>query len=204
MLDRTMVIVTADHGENLGDHGMMAHKYCLYDTLLHVPLIIHYPKGTVAPRRVSYQVQTLDLLPTILSILGEIDSETFHALQGFDLLSSYRRDFTIAEQSRPDLSKFYARFPGVDVSRFDRELTMIRDNRFKFIRASDGKHELYDHTSDPAEEDNLMQVLPRVAAELHRRLEERRGGVVQAALAKEAPEFDSEVVERLRALGYLE
>ncbi len=204
MLDRTMVIVTADHGENLGDHGMMAHKYCLYDTLLHVPLIIHYPKGTVAPRRVSHQVQTLDLLPTILSLLGETDSETLHALQGYDLLSSYRRDFTIAEQSRPDLSKFYARFPGVDVSRFDRELAMIRDNRWKFIWASDGKHELYDYTADPAEHDNLIEAMPHVATEYHKRLEGWRGGMVQAALAEEAPEFDQEVVERLRALGYLE
>jgi arylsulfatase A-like enzyme len=204
LLDRTMIVVTADHGENLGDHGMMAHKYCLYDTLLHVPLIIRYPQGTTAPGRVQHQVQTLDLAPTILSMLGETGSETTRALQGHDLLGSFRRDFTIGEQSRPDLCKFFTRFPGVDVSRFDRALTMIRDNRYKYIWASDGKHELYDHASDPAEEHNLIEVLPHIATDLQMRLEEWRRGLKPAAPSVEEPEFDQEVVERLRALGYLE
>ncbi len=204
MLDRTMVIVTADHGENLGDHSMMAHKYCLYDTLVHVPLVIRYPGGTVAPGRVSYQVQTLDLLPTVLTMLGETNSETFRSLQGCDLLSAPRREYTIAEQSRPDLSKFYTRFPGVDVSRFDRALTMIRDDRYKFIRASDGNHELYDRATDPGESHNLIDRLPQQAAELDRRLEEWRAAFEQAEPTEPAPEFDDEVAERLRALGYLE
>ncbi|MBI4787791.1 MAG: sulfatase [Chloroflexi bacterium] len=204
MLDRTMVIVTADHGENVGDHGMMAHKYCLYDTLLHVPLIIHYPNGSTTTGRVSHQVQTLDLVPTILGMLGEKDSETLRALQGYDLLSAARRDFTIAEQSRPDLSKFHTRFPGVDVSRFDRALTMIRDDRYKFIWTSDGKHELYERASDPAERHNLVEILPTVAAGLHARMEDWRGGFTPATPAGPTPEFDQEVVERLQALGYLE
>ncbi len=204
MLDDTMVIVTADHGENIGDHGMMAHKYCLYDTLLHVPFIVHYPKGTVTPGRVSHQVQTLDLVPTIFSMLGETDSELYRSFQGYDLLSSSQRDFAIAEQSRPDLSRFYTRFPGVDVSRFDRALTMIRDDRHKFIWASDGKHELYDRIADPAEQRNLIAALPQVAEDLHTRLENWRNGFVSVAPAEPAPEFDDEVVERLRDLGYLE
>jgi arylsulfatase A-like enzyme len=204
MLDNTMVIVTADHGENLGDHNMMAHKYCLYDTLLHVPLVIHYPKGTTASGRVSAQVQTLDIVPTILNMVGETDSDTLRSLQGYDLLSAMRREFTIAEQSRPDLSKFYTRFPGVDVSRFDRSLTMIRDAQYKFIWASDGRHELYDRTSDPSEEHNLRDELPAVAAERHARLENWRASFEQTVPTTAAPEFDEEVVERLKALGYLE
>ena len=204
MLDHTMVIVTADHGENLGDHEMMAHKYCLYDTLMHVPLIVHYPKGTVPPGRVQRQVQTLDIAPTILCMLGETNSEAFRAFQGYDLLSSFRRDFTLAEQSRPDLSKFYTRFPGVDVSRFDRALTMIRDDQYKFIWASDGNHELYDHVLDPAEKRNLIEILPHKANDLHSRLEKWRAGFEHAKPLEQAPEFDQEVAERLRALGYLE
>ncbi len=204
VFDRTMFIVTADHGENLGDHRMMAHKYCLYDTLLHVPLLVHYPDGTVQPGRVPHQVQTLDLAPTILGLLGQSDSDTYRAFQGFDLLSTTRREYTIAEQSRPDLTKFYTRFPGVDVSRFDRALRMIRTERYKYIQASDGKHELYDLNQDPDEKRNLIEMLPRVAAELDARLEVWRGSFVEAAPADEVPEFDEEVAERLRALGYLE
>ncbi|MBI5030576.1 MAG: sulfatase [Chloroflexi bacterium] len=204
MYDNTLIIVTADHGENIGDHGMMAHKYCLYDTLMHVPLIIRYPSGVTNPGRVQHQVQTLDIVPTILSMLRDTDSPVFLSLQGYDLLSSYRREFTIAEQSRPDLSKFYTRFPGVDVSRFDRALTMIRDDRYKFIWASDGRHELYDRKSDPSEEHNVIDVLPHVAANLEKQLQEWQSGFKRVEVSTPAPEFDQEVVERLQALGYLE
>lgn len=204
MLDRTMVIITADHGENVGDHQMMGHAYCLYDTLLHVPLIIHYPGGTAAPGRVAHQVQTLDLLPTILAMLGDTSSETYRSLQGYDLLSSTRRDFTIAEQAHPDLTPFYERFSGVDVSRYDRALKMIRTDRYKYIWCSDGNHELYDLQADADERCNMIGEHSDVASDLDRRLTEWRSSFEEATLSDQAPEFDEEVKARLRALGYLE
>ena len=44
MLDRTLLIITSDHGENIGDHGLMSHAYSLHDTLIHVPLVVRYPE----------------------------------------------------------------------------------------------------------------------------------------------------------------
>jgi arylsulfatase A-like enzyme len=204
MLDQTMVIITADHGENVGDHQLMGHTYCLYDTLLHVPLIIHYPKGITAPGRVEHQVQTLDLLPTILSILGDTSSETYRSLQGHDLLSSTKHDYTIAEQANPDLTAFYKRFPDVDVSRYDRALKMIRTDRHKYIWCSDGKHELYDLKADPDEESNIISENPDIAKVLDRRLTEWRNSFEAALPLDQVPEFDEAVKARLRALGYLE
>lgn len=204
MLDQTMVIITADHGENIGDHGMMGHKYCLYDTLVHVPLIVHYPKGTTTPGRVAHQVQTLDLLPTILAMLGDTSSETYRRLQGHDLLSSARHGFTIAEQAHPDLTSAYKRFPGVDVSRFERALKMIRTDRYKYIWASDGAHELYDLQADWDERRNIVAEQPGIAEDLDQRLSEWRNSFEAAAPAEPAPEFEEEVKARLRALGYLE
>jgi arylsulfatase A-like enzyme len=204
ILNHTMVIVTADHGENVGDHQLMAHKYCLYETLVHVPLIIRYPQGTTAPGQVTHQVQTLDLLPTILAMLGDTSSELVDSLQGHDLLSSTRHEFTIAEQARPDLSTFYGRFPGVDVSRYDRALKMIRTERHKFIWASDGKHELYDILLDPDETHNIVNQHPETAQDLHQRLSVWRRGSQPATASTKAPEFNDETKARLRALGYLE
>ena len=204
MLDQTMVIITADHGENIGDHQMMGHTYCLYDTLLHVPLIIHYPQGTTTPGRVEHQVQTLDLLPTILSMLGDTSSETYRSLQGYDLLSSTTHEFTIAEQANPDLTTFYSRFPGVDVSRYDRAIKMIRTDRCKYIWASDGNHELYDLQADPDEQCNIIAERPDISRDLDRRLTEWRNDFEEAAPLDEIPEFDEAVKDRLRALGYLE
>lgn len=204
ILDRTMVIITADHGENIGDHQMMAHKYCLYDTLLHVPLIIHYPAGTAAPGRVEHQVQTLDLLPTVLAMLGDTLSEIHSSPQGYDLLSSTRHDFTIAEQAHPDLTTFHKRFPGTDVSRFDRALKMIRTERYKYIWASDGNHELYDLQTDANEQCNIVAERPDMAEDLDRRLAEWRNSFEEARPSERAPEFEETVRARLRALGYLE
>jgi arylsulfatase A-like enzyme len=204
MLDRTMVIITADHGENVGDHQMMGHAYCLYDTLLHVPLIIHYPRGVATPGRLEHQVQTLDLLPTILAMLGDTSSETYRSLQGYDLLSSTRHDFTIAEQAHPDLTTFYKEFPGVDVSRYNRALKMIRTDGYKYIWGSDGDHELYDLQADPDEQCNIIAERPDIAEDFDRRLIEWRNSFEAATPLDKVPEFEEEVKARLRALGYLE
>lgn len=204
ILDETMVIITADHGENIGDHKMMAHKYCLYDTLLHVPLLIQFPTGSVKPDRFTHQVQTLDIFPTIMSMLGEASSETYRSLQGYDITSSERHEFTIAEQSLPDLTTFYKRYPGVDVSRYDRSLKMIRTDRYKYIWASDGNHELFDLQVDPDEEQNIIKDQQKIAKDLDRQLTSWQDSFEAAAPSEPAPEFDEEIKARLRALGYLE
>jgi len=204
ILDNTMVIITSDHGENVGDHGMMGHAYCLYDTLVHVPLIIHYPREMATTGRVAHQVQTLDLLPTILAMLGDTSSGAYRSLQGHDLLSSAGRDFTIAEQMHPDLTTFHKRFPGADVSRFDRSLKMVRTDRCKYIWDSNGQHELYDLQVDPNETRNIIAERQDIAQDLNQRLTEWRDSFEEAIPSDQAPEFDEVVKARLRALGYLE
>ena len=210
--DETMLIITADHGENLGDHGLMAHKYCLYETLLHVPLIVRYPAGVAAPGRVAAQVQTLDVAPTVLGLAGlAADGPTAPSAgppAGLDLLGSTRREYTFAEQSRPDLRTFDRRFPGADVSRFDRALRAIRSERWKFIWASDLRHELYDLAADPDERTNLIDAEPGIARELEDRVVGWAASLAPAGAAAgpggEAPEFGEAVKSRLRDLGYLE
>lgn len=68
-LDNTMVILTADHGENLGEHNLLGHQFCIYDTLIHVPLIVRWPR-LLRPQRVDHVVQTHDLFPTVLGWVG--------------------------------------------------------------------------------------------------------------------------------------
>ena len=205
LLDSTMIIVTADHGENLGEHGLIGHAFSLYDTLVHVPLIIRYPAGTTSPGSVAEQVQTLDIPPTVLALLGEDGSPPYQAMQGKNLLdSTQRREFTVAEQRRPDLSVYRHRFPRADMSRFDRTLQMIRTEQYKLIWASDGRHELYDLQADPGERRNLITERPEIASRLMARLSAWRDRFTPVDTAGTAPEFDEAVKERLRALGYIE
>lgn len=64
-LDDCLVVITSDHGENIGDHHLMTHYWCVYDTLAHVPLIVRYPRR-LGTGRCGALVQTTDLLPTVL------------------------------------------------------------------------------------------------------------------------------------------
>ncbi|MFC1980592.1 sulfatase-like hydrolase/transferase [Chloroflexota bacterium] len=70
ILDDTVLIITSDHGDNFGEHHLMGHILCVYDTLLHVPLIIRYPGLFEAGLRVNHQVQLTDVYPTILDIVA--------------------------------------------------------------------------------------------------------------------------------------
>jgi len=69
MLDDTILIITSDHGENFGEHGYIEHQFTLHNTLLHVPLIIRYPKKIRPGLVVNERVSTIFLFSTILDLL---------------------------------------------------------------------------------------------------------------------------------------
>jgi arylsulfatase A-like enzyme len=190
MLDQMMVIITADHGENLGEHQLMTHGFCLYDTVVRVPLLIHYPRGTARPGQVTHQVQTVDLLPTVLAMLGDTLSETYRSLQGYDLLSSSRHEFAIAEQAHPDFTSFYKRMPGTDISKYDQALKMIRTDRHKYIWSSDDSFELHDLQADPAEVNNIIFEQPAIAQDLAERLAKWSNRVQPVSPLDRVSEFD--------------
>ena len=68
LLDHTLVVLTADHGEEFGDHGRWGHTVRLYEELVNVPLVIHYPGQPAAVE--SRPVALVDVLPTVLAVLG--------------------------------------------------------------------------------------------------------------------------------------
>src|SRR5262249_43997675 len=104
LLDETMLIVTSDHGENLGDHGLMSHMFSVHDSILRVPLIVRYAGGEHRGTE-SALVQTVDIFPTIVSVLGGENGQTNerHAALSTDFqagaLPPYGppREFAIAE-----------------------------------------------------------------------------------------------------------
>ena len=70
LLGRSLLIITADHGEEIYDHGGWGHRHQLHDELPHVPLVIRWPGGEQADTRVTTLVSLVDLAPTILNVLG--------------------------------------------------------------------------------------------------------------------------------------
>jgi len=179
ILDNTLLIITSDHGENFGEHQLLEHIMCVYDTLVHVPLIIRYPVVAGAGLRVEEQVQLTDLFPTILDIVG-INWSGEEQLQGQGLFRDVEQpgsEFAIAEHA---VHRKALNTPGItppwnlvtDVHKYARRLKTIRTEEYKYIWASDGKDELYNIREDPGELNNLIQVEPEKAAELKALLKE--------------------------------
>lgn len=169
MLDNTMFIVMGDHGDNVGEHGLLSHKFSVYDTLTKVPLLIRYPKGVLSPRTHEAIVQHNDLVPTVLDLAGLGEDVLKHQMEGNSLISPRfalrREDLAISELIKPfgrESAHLRAR-----MERYERRFFAIRSATHKFIWASDGRHEAYDLRADPREMHNLFGgSLPPEAAEL--------------------------------------
>ncbi len=157
-LDNTIVIVTSDHGEEFGEHGVFTHGHSLYDPLLRVPLIIAYPGRIAGGVRVERMVSTRDLPATVLDLAGAADS-----LPGRSLLRHVAADSTpsATDTLMAAVSKASGNPSHYPVTRGDM-WTAIADP-LKLIVNGDGQRELYDLRADRAERRDLA-TLPEYAA----------------------------------------
>ncbi|MCX6553041.1 MAG: sulfatase-like hydrolase/transferase, partial [Acidobacteria bacterium] len=194
--DRTLVVVTSDHGEGLGEHGEAEHGFLLYDTTVRVPLIIRWPGVLAGGLRSNTLARSIDLLPTILDLIsgGTAASPT---LPGRSLALALRT------AGGPDTgSSAYAEtlFPRLHFDCAD--LRSIRRDGWKYIEAP--RPELYNLTRDPGERNNLFAAEGRRVAGLRSRLFDTLGDSPESAVVGVAsPALDPETLRRLASLGYV-
>jgi choline-sulfatase len=188
--DRTLTIVTADHGESLGDHGEYTHGVFLYDSTLHIPLLMK-GAGVPAGARVKQQVRTIDVLPTVLAIAG---GRAPAASQGVSFLPA------LSGKPVPETSSYIETlYPKMNMGWA--ELRGVRTDRWKYVRAP--KPELYDLAQDPAETNNVVERYPKE----YRALDQQLRGFTPTPDGK--PEevststVDQRTMEQLKTLGYL-
>jgi arylsulfatase A-like enzyme len=175
--ENTVIAVCGDHGENIGDHGFFGHQYSLYDTVLHVPLVVVGGPFN-RNRRHRELVQILDLPITLLDAAG-IDAPAFrNQQQGHSLLFDESRTSTemvFAEYfaPQPPLSVLESRFDKVPehVRARYRTLRSVRTRRWKYIRGNDGTSELYRIDRDPDETTNLSDEATNIVERLDDRLD---------------------------------
>jgi arylsulfatase A-like enzyme len=204
--DDTMLIVTADHGENLGEHGLMSHKFVLTDTLLRIPLVIHAPAMLPGGVVSDALVQSTDILPTVTRLL-DISTPPVEGvpLAGPQGLLPVERAFTVSERLRPNLGVFRERYPRFNVDRHDVRKRALRTRTHKYVWHSNGHEELYDLVADPGETREVSDVQRELTAGLRNALEawceaHRERDLEGIA----APELEGEVKRQLAALGYIE
>ena len=190
--ERSLVLLAGDHGEGLGEHGEKTHGFFIYNSTLHVPLLVHLPGA--APRLVASGVSLVDVMPTVLQAL-KIPIPP--SVQGRSLLSlALGRTVSsgsvlYAETYLPLLHFGWSPLRGLET------------RGLQYIDAP--RAELYDTRSDPEELRNLYPARQALGRELHdelygdlRRLTPAGGN---AATGKELT--DPALLDRLRSLGYV-
>jgi choline-sulfatase len=185
---RTLVVVTADHGEGLGDHGEDEHLMLVYDSTLHVPLLLSWPSVLPAGRRLGGPFRSIDLLPTVLELLGQPAVPATGASRAAALRagSAVPEAESYAETLYGHLHFGYA------------PLRALRAEGWKYIDAP--RAELFRIRDDPGERTNLIDQRSTVAERMRERLATYGQGSSAPALA--AP-TDAGAIERLAALGYV-
>ncbi|MDH4065264.1 MAG: sulfatase-like hydrolase/transferase [Acidobacteriota bacterium] len=181
-LSRTLVIVTADHGESLGEHGESTHGLFVYDATMRVPLVVSGPGLGSADH--TEPAALIDLVPTILDVLARTPDPS---LPGRSL-----RLIGAAASSRPIYLEAQEGWLAVGAA----PVSAVVDNGLKFIDVPEA--ELYDLAEDPGEARNLMSRFPERVPPLQAALRE----VVTPASASSTAPRDLEAEARLRSLGY--
>jgi arylsulfatase A-like enzyme len=163
----TLWVITADHGENLGEAGRYDHVFAVNDHLIKVPLILRHTGRVAAGKKVEGLVQVLDIPATIAEA---VEQEWPSKQAGNSLLgTTAARRFVIAEGD-PYLGHLerMSKFTGyqLDVARFATHLRCVRDENHKLVWAASGNHALFDVRGDPDEVENLLPSRPEIAEEL--------------------------------------
>src|SRR5262245_14800014 len=192
LLDNTLVILTADHGESLGEHEEKTHALFIYDATVHVPLIFRYPR--VVPRGKVYTgpVRSVDIVPTVLGLLGLPGGKE---TQGVDLLPAWRG--TIPPPDLPQYSESLLSELGFGMA----PLYGVRQGGYTWIRAP--KPELYDLRNDPHELHNLHTDGNAREAQLDQTLEAILESSRRFAITAGHNPMTQETAEMLRSLGYV-
>jgi arylsulfatase A-like enzyme len=207
LLQNTVVVFTADHGENFGEHALAYHDFCLYDTLLHVPLLLYAPSAIEIGQVDDTLVSHVDLVPTFLSLANPAFDE--QPYPGRNLLSTARgHEAVFAEYGPPRTLRVFERMhPDFDYQDFNRVLKSMRTTQWKYILAKDGQEELYDVTKDPRETSNQASEMPELCLEMRTRLEHTLpddDSADETAFEDKgySPREEAEIMAHLRELGY--
>jgi tetratricopeptide (TPR) repeat protein len=177
---RATILLTADHGESLGDHGEITHALFVYDATQRVPLILNGPR--IGRELVTEPRRLVDVAPTLLQLYGVEPSE---ARPGNSLLEPAATAAAYLETKHPEMARGWS------------PLHAIRTARWKYIRAP--RPEFYDLRNDPGERTDLAGTRPEIEEELARQLD----GVLSRAAASTPSKLDPQTAEQLRSLGYV-
>lgn len=215
ILDNTLVIVTGDHGENIGEHELMDHQYSLHETLVHVPLVMRLPGVIPEGKSKSCLVELRDIYPSVLDILDlDIPSNKSisHNIIPREVKSAAGKGRAHAVMQylhpQPDIESLAQRtnIPKSELEKFDQSLISIRTKKWKYIEGSSGKQWLYDLEEDKQESYNLKDNKQNVVSKLKKKIPEEvysQWEEIQRDTKREQKGMGARTKQQLKKLGYL-
>jgi arylsulfatase len=230
LYDNTLIILTADHGEEFMDHAFLEHAWTLYEESLHVPLVFHAP-SMLQPRRASSRVSLVDVSPTVTTLLGLPPLST--SSDGVPLLAQRDGTWTPGKSSTPRVGELLIQTRHLLRSFTEREWKYIAGWKWTTgeerdalvaaqptlrralaggnldivdtINSSPTHEELYNLAVDPQEEEDLSALHPEVLERFRKHLKafQERAGATGIEQADEEGPLTEERAAELEALGYL-
>ena len=223
ILDKTLIVITSDHGEEFYEHGFGGHGDHLYDEVLLVPLIFHL-KGVVPENvMITNQVRVIDMMPTVLDILG-IPAPKI--IEGVSLVPFYKENaktpLVAFTEATDDLNRLDIReqrsirtpeYKYIFYPRLDKEVLAYLKSKEKITGFSvdmynQGEGELYNLLNDPRELNNIIKLKSSVAKDLKNEvvsfIKVNKEKDFTKGKPQETVKIDTATRERLEALGYLQ
>jgi arylsulfatase A-like enzyme/Flp pilus assembly protein TadD len=191
LYDNALIAVAADHGESLGEHGELTHSIFLYDSTIHVPLLLKLPGNRFAGQRVTAAASLVDLAPTLLEALGQTPPP---AMQAHSLLP-------LVGNPHPGNHPSFATGDHSERSFGWSALVSLRVGNQLFVRAP--LPELYDLAADPGAKTNLYRVNRVAALRLATQLDNFVKSISAGAPQALQDGLDEKSREKLSALGYV-
>ncbi len=193
--DESWIIITSDHGEHFGEHGLEYHGFSLYEAVTRGILVIKPPRGVILNLDRDQRCQSLDIMPTLVSALGiksppRMEGQRLGAITHPSVTELFRNPGNVHWKGK----------------RFDRELRAIYQADFKLVTSSkthDRDAGLFDLSVDPSEFDNLLEERPRKAKRLEHALANWRKNLLPPLTPERVENIDPETQRQLEALGYL-
>jgi arylsulfatase A-like enzyme/Flp pilus assembly protein TadD len=192
LLDSTVIVVMGDHGESLGEHGEDTHGFFIYEVATRVPLILRLPFDGARGRRIADPVRAVDVMPTVLDLLGAPAPQGTAGASLTSLISGERQELSLEGYAE-------AMYPLHHYGWSD--LRALRAGRFKLIDAP--RPELYDLELDPSEGTNIFDQRRALGDRMIQQLRQKSEGFAQVKAAPPEADVDPEVRARLAALGYV-
>ena len=199
--DKSLIVITSDHGQAFGEHGNYGHGETIYQDQLKVPLIVKCPGETCGPRIIDATVRSIDILPTVLNVLGIVTDAPLEGVSLFPLMKN--------EKNANSSENIYIEENSDNVYVLD---GIIRNNEWKYIVteksrlrdiAKEGGEELYHLTEDPYELNNMAGQESDMLKIMRGSLDSFKNRLHTPAAKPGSVKMDPETVRQLRALGYL-